>query len=124
MVSVSLLLFCVLCLVVLVLCLLLVVCCLLSIVCCRCCLVSWVLCLLLAGWLFCCRWCVGLYVCCFVVLPGLFLRSGFVFLVFVLVWLGGLGCFGWWYAVLFKGRCFSGILAAYMPQTLYSSIIE
>lgn len=58
------------------------------------------------------------------VLPRLFLRSGFVFLVFVLVWLGGLGCFGCGCAVFFKGRCFSGILAANMPQTLYPSIIE
>lgn len=58
------------------------------------------------------------------VLPRLFLRSGFVFLVFVLVWLGGLGCFGCGCVVFFKGRCFSGILAANKPQTLYPSIIE
>lgn len=57
-------------------------------------------------------------------LPRLFLRSGFVFLVFVLWWLGVVGCFGCWRAGLFKGRRFSGILAANMPQTLYPSIIE
>ena len=58
------------------------------------------------------------------VLPRLFLRSGFVFLVFVLVWLGGLGYFGCGCAVFFKGCRFSGILAANKPQTLYPSIIE
>lgn len=52
------------------------------------------------------------------------MRSGFVFLVFVLGWLGVVVCFGGWGAALFKGRRFSGILAHDMPQTLYPSIIE
>lgn len=66
-------------------------------------------------------WFVGVLFCG---VARLFLRSGFVFLVFVLGWLGWWGCFGGWGAVLFKRRRFSGILAANMPQTLYPSIIE
>lgn len=34
------------------------------------------------------------------------------------------GGFGRWRTALFKGRRFSGILDANMPQTLYPSIIE
>lgn len=94
--------------------------CLLSIVCC----LLLVLCLLFSvllhvGCLLVCS-CVGWLV----VLPRLFLRSGFVFLGFVLGWLGALVCFGGWLGVVFKGRRFPGILEPNMPQTLYPSIIE
>ena len=77
----------------------------------------------IVGWLVVCYvwWWFG---SCFVVVPRVFLRAGFVVLVFVLGWRGGVGCFGWWCAAFFKGRRFSGILAANMPQTLYPSIIE
>lgn len=77
-------------------------------------------------------WFVGVFVVggrvCFVwwlvVLPRLFLRSGFVFLGFVLGWLGVLVCFGGLRGMVFKGCRFSGILEPNMPQTLYPSIIE
>lgn len=99
---------------------------LLCLVCCGSCISCW-----LVGWLFivcACGvifvWCCWSFCFCFVVLPRLFLRSGFVFLVFVLGWLGVVVCFGGWGAALFKGRRFSGILAHDMPQTLYPSIIE
>lgn len=103
---------CVLC--VLVLCLLLIACYLL--VCCPSvsCLL-WVLYFLLAGWLFIVCACGVIFVgCCssfcfcFVVLPRLFLRSGFVFLVFVLGWLGGVVCFGGGVPLFLRGAVFQG----------------